>query len=91
MVLTSDSNKQPSQHIELVDSDTKRVETVTTSEEDQHVESGNLVEDGSMTKTKWLACIALCLSYTTAYQQNACTAAIVNHIKIGECRRPLSF
>jgi hypothetical protein len=33
-----------------------------------------------MTKAIWLACIALCLSYTTAFQQNACTAAIVKHI-----------
>jgi hypothetical protein len=34
----------------------------------------------TMTKTKWLACIALCLCYTTAFQQNACTSAIVKHI-----------
>jgi hypothetical protein len=33
-----------------------------------------------MTKAIWLACIALSLSYTTAFQQNACTAAIVKHI-----------
>lgn len=33
-----------------------------------------------MTRVKWLACIALSLSYTTAFQQNACTAAIVKHI-----------
>jgi hypothetical protein len=36
--------------------------------------------DTSMNKAKWLACIALCLAYTTAYQQNACTAAILKHI-----------
>jgi hypothetical protein len=34
----------------------------------------------TMNKTKWLACIALCFSYTTAFQQNSCTAAIVKHI-----------
>jgi hypothetical protein len=34
----------------------------------------------TMNRTKWLACIALGLSYTTAFQQNACTAAIVKHI-----------
>jgi hypothetical protein len=34
----------------------------------------------SMNRAKWLACIALCLAYTTAYQQNACTAAILKHI-----------
>lgn len=39
-----------------------------------------------MTKTKWLACIALCISYSTAYQQNAVTAAIAKHIddELGE-------
>jgi hypothetical protein len=36
--------------------------------------------DSSMNKAKWLACIALCLAYTTAYQQNACTAAILKQI-----------
>jgi hypothetical protein len=34
----------------------------------------------TMTKAVWLACIALGLSYTTSFQQNACTAAIVKHI-----------
>jgi hypothetical protein len=34
----------------------------------------------TMNKEKWLACVALCLSYTTAYQQNACTSAILKHI-----------
>jgi hypothetical protein len=34
----------------------------------------------TMTRAVWLACIALCLSYTTAFQQNSCTAAIVKHI-----------
>lgn len=36
--------------------------------------------DTSMNKAKWLACVALCLAYTTAYQQNACTSAILKHI-----------
>lgn len=35
---------------------------------------------GRMTKAKWLACVGLCLAYTTSYQQNACTAAIVKSI-----------
>jgi hypothetical protein len=34
----------------------------------------------TMNKAKWLACVALCLAYTTAYQQNACTSAILKHI-----------
>jgi hypothetical protein len=34
----------------------------------------------TMTKAKWLACVALCLCFTTAFQQNACTSAIVKHI-----------
>jgi hypothetical protein len=33
-----------------------------------------------MNKAKWLACVALCLAYTTAYQQNSCTSAILKHI-----------
>jgi hypothetical protein len=34
----------------------------------------------TMNKEKWLACIALCLAYTTAFQQNSCTGAILKHI-----------
>jgi hypothetical protein len=34
----------------------------------------------TMTKAVWLACIGLGLAYTTAFQQNACTTAIVKHI-----------
>jgi hypothetical protein len=41
---------------------------------------GNAHSGQTMTKAVWLACIALGLSYTTAFQQNACTAAIVKHI-----------
>ena len=42
----------------------------------------------TMTKAIWLACIALCFSYTTAFQQNSCTAAIVRHIdaELGRAR-----
>ena len=52
--------------------------------------SGDIVtvpkQDNSMNKAKWLACCALCLAYTTAYQQNACTSAILKHIdeKLGK-------
>jgi hypothetical protein len=37
-------------------------------------------ERAHMTTTKWLALIALGLSYMTAFQQGACTAAIVKSI-----------
>jgi hypothetical protein len=37
-------------------------------------------QETSMNKAKWLACVALCLAYTTAYQQNSCTSAILKHI-----------
>ena len=40
----------------------------------------NAAPEQHMTPAIWLACISLCLSYTTAFQQNACTAAIVKHI-----------
>jgi hypothetical protein len=33
-----------------------------------------------MTKAKWLACLALGLSYTSAVQQGACLGAIVKSI-----------
>ena len=36
--------------------------------------------EAKMTKAKWLACLALGLSYTTAFQQGACLGAIVKSI-----------
>jgi hypothetical protein len=36
--------------------------------------------EAHMTKAKWLACFALGLSYTTAFQQGACLGAIVKSI-----------
>jgi hypothetical protein len=45
-----------------------------------HVAEAGPQGSSHMTKAKWLACIALGFSYTTAFQQNACTAAIVKHI-----------
>ncbi|GAB7358595.1 hypothetical protein MBLNU230_g2655t1 [Neophaeotheca triangularis] len=77
--MTSTEEKESSQHVEHIDNDTKQI-PIATSEEENGEKESTLVDDGSMNKTKWLACVALCLSYTTAYQQNACTAAIVNHI-----------
>lgn len=45
-------------------------------------------KDTGMNRAKWLACISLCLAYTTAYQQSACTSAILKHIdeKLGRYR-----
>jgi hypothetical protein len=34
----------------------------------------------SMSRTAWIACIALCVCYTTAFQQHMCTSSIVKHI-----------
>jgi hypothetical protein len=36
--------------------------------------------ESGMTRAKWLACFALGLSYTTAFQQGACLGAIVKSI-----------
>jgi hypothetical protein len=36
--------------------------------------------ESHMTRAKWLACLALGLSYTTAFQQGACLGAIVKSI-----------
>lgn len=42
--------------------------------------SDGAVQSQGMNKAKWLACVALGLAFTTSYQQNACTSAIVKHI-----------
>lgn len=81
------AEKDSSQHVERIDGDVKQTQNVTTT--DDSSDEAPAVTDGSggrMNRAKWLACIAMCLSYTTAYQQNACTAAIVNHInaELGE-------
>lgn len=79
--MSSSAEKNSSEHVERIDGDVKQAEALATN--DDSSDEAPAVGDGSegrMTKAKWLACIAMCLSYTTAYQQNACTAAIVNHI-----------
>jgi hypothetical protein len=54
--------------------------------QDENAEIAPKSTETGMTKAKWLACIALCLSYTTSYQQNACTSAILKQIdeKLGK-------
>ena len=61
-------------------------ETVINKEAEESSHEALTQPETRMTKAKWLACIALCVSYTTAYQQSACTAAIVKHIdsQLGE-------
>jgi len=65
-------------------SETSHIDKADVKEaQSSHVEAVEVVDvhkELRMTRAKWLACAALCISYTTAFQQNACTAAIVKHI-----------
>jgi hypothetical protein len=54
---------------------TQNVDNVSSSSVVTQQNSGT-----TMNKAKWLACLALCLAYTTAVQQNACTSAILKQI-----------
>jgi hypothetical protein len=67
------------EEVELEDSREKTKAVQTDGSSDSNSAPLERTET-SMNKAKWLACIALCLAYTTAYQQNACTAAILKHI-----------
>lgn len=62
-------------HVETVD-----LSTLKTEDDSDSGEKRITRVETRMTKAKWLACIALCISYTTAFQQNAVTAAIAKHI-----------
>jgi hypothetical protein len=55
------------------DSETTRTETARTLDDEEYVEP-------RMTKAKWLACFALGISYTTAFQQGATLGAIIKSI-----------
>jgi hypothetical protein len=63
---------------EFVDVEMKEV--VTSDDSSQIIEEEMGPKESSMNTTKWLACAALALSYSTAIQQHACTATIVKHI-----------
>lgn len=63
---TVDAKGNGVDQIEVVDTNT------TSSEENQ--------ERAKMTLTKWLALVSLALSYMTAFQQGACSAAIIKSI-----------
>ena len=69
---------QNPEHLEEVE----RVQTIVADNESDsdHEEKQAPPVETRMTKAKWLACIALCISYSTAFQQNAVTAAIAKHI-----------
>ncbi|TLD18252.1 Neutral ceramidase B [Venturia nashicola] len=74
------SNKD---HVDIVDIELKEAEMNRNSlgrgdSFEAEIENGE--QESSMNRTKWLACIALGLSYSTALQQHACTATIVKHI-----------
>lgn len=62
---------------EFVDVEMKEI--VTSDDSSQIIEEIG-PKESSMNTTKWLACAALALSYSTAIQQHACTATIVKHI-----------
>jgi hypothetical protein len=75
----------PSHEIQLdalkgVTTEVEKLEESTNGNDVVHVAVAGPQGTSNMTKAKWLACIALGFSYTTAFQQNACTAAIVKHI-----------
>jgi hypothetical protein len=75
------STQSPDQSIEKTENkaNVQRVETINVSNESDDASES---ESNRMNATKWLACIALGMSYTTALQQQACTASIVRHIDI---------
>src|ERR1700744_4519370 len=56
------------------------VEKGESGSESEPTKKNDAAPEQHMTTTIWLACIALGLSYSTAFQQNACTTAIVKHI-----------
>jgi hypothetical protein len=80
MTMDSQKNWTKTEHVEELEA----TETKTDSDREGEKEVARV--ETTMNKTKWLACIALCISYSTAFQQNAVTAAIAKHIddELGE-------
>lgn len=69
------------EEVELYDNKLSTVPTVAIrpdSEDDNGIPFDE--PEAAMTSTMWLACIALCVCYTTAFQQHMCTSSIVKHI-----------
>jgi hypothetical protein len=54
--------------------------TASNSGRDSLDGGNNEVTSSSMNRAKWLACLALAMSYTTAIQQQMSTASVVKHI-----------
>jgi nicotinamide riboside transporter PnuC len=83
--MASSGNKKNDTAVEEVEMFDSKLTTIPT----EHLRSDSEDESAgtplqraqtSMSKTKWLACIALCICYTTAFQQHMCTSSIVKHI-----------
>ncbi len=79
MAHDTDKSKPTGSSSELSHVDQSNIKEAQSSHVEA-VEAADIHKEIRMTKAKWLACAALCISYTTAFQQNACTAAIVKHI-----------
>lgn len=79
---TLSANKRRSDtKMKFVDVELKEIATKGSSMlESEEGEGEEEPQGSSMNRTKWLACVALALSYSTAIQQHACTATIVKHI-----------
>lgn len=86
MASDNHSDKPDFEHLEVVKSS-----TADNGSDSEHDEKPPPAVETRMTKAKWLACISLCISYSTAFQQNAVTAAIAKHIddELGEEPLPL--
>ena len=87
-IMDTSKDTTKTEHVELAEMrEVKMASPDSTSEVKEPVSQ----PETRMTKAKWLACIALCISYSTAYQQNAVTAAIAKHIddELGKDTTPL--
>jgi hypothetical protein len=74
--MTNNEEESPSR------SDTAKIESggEINGRSDETISNDQGDGEARMTKAKWLACFALALSYTTAFQQGACLSAIVKSI-----------
>jgi hypothetical protein len=83
MVGTNDKkNDAAVEEVEMFDSKLTTIPTEHLRSDSEDESAGIPLQRAqtSMSKTKWLACIALCVCYTTAFQQHMCTSSIVKHI-----------
>jgi hypothetical protein len=70
------------EEVEMFDAKLTTIPTEHIRSDSEDEDSGIPIDrvQTSMNKTKWIACIALCVCYTTAFQQHMCTSSIVKHI-----------